>query len=445
MIQSLPGLRSSALDRSQHLPGFPADDPRVLHTLSLQQCLAMATDLYEALRQGGDWIRATRYSGNRVLHPQSVTFADAQWIIAREQGLNNWAELEQHIVATDRAERMLEKEPPAALDAQAPVLHIRCGTDIRDALAIAGFQGDFLCFADPFIQGPVPAIKDVDELIRLRSDFIAGNGWRTAEQAHAELTAQYLALNELNRYATIACWFEQDAYDVLVFLKLLDHCCRTGLSAERIRYLCIGHYPGVQRFNGLGQLSASAMRVLWEHFQPITQAEMRFAQQCWEAYTAASPQHMVTILQKENLPFPPIRPGLQRHIQELPGVHDGLSLSERLTLRILREQGPQPAPRLFYHWYTTIYEPLVFMGDSSYWLLLKDLAEAATPAITLNMGSDKPRDWQVDLTAYGESLLLGDACWLDDNHYDRWWGGVHNRSGAAIWCWNEADQTAVQR
>ncbi len=85
------------------------------------------------------------------------------------------------------------------------------------------------------------------------------------------------------------------------------------------------------------------------------------------------------------------------------------------------------------------------MGDISYWLLLRELAEAARPAITLNKGSDKPVDWQVDLTAYGESLLLGEACWLDDNPYDRWWGGVHNRSGEPIWCWSEAQQGVVQR
>ncbi len=323
MIQSLPDLRQSALNQAQHRHRLPADDPRAVHTLSLQQCRSAAKDLLEALRRGDDGIRATRYPGDPLLQPATVTLADAQQIIAREHGLPSWQKLEQHIDATGRSEQMLAAGSPVALDTPGPVLHIRCGTDIRDTLAIAGFEGDYLCFSDPYIQGPVPAMRDVDEFVRLRSEFIAGNGWRTPDQAYAGFTDQYQSLGELDRYPVIAGWFEQDAYDVLVFLKLLDHFSRNDLAPERIRYLCIGQYPGVQRFNGLGQLPASAMRVLWDHFQPITQLELRCAQQCWEAYTEATPQNMSAIIQQADFPFPPILPALQRHIQELPGVRDG--------------------------------------------------------------------------------------------------------------------------
>ena len=39
------------------------------------------------------------------------------------------------------------------------VLHIRCGDDIRDKLAEAGVEGDFLSFADPAWLGPPPAFN----------------------------------------------------------------------------------------------------------------------------------------------------------------------------------------------------------------------------------------------------------------------------------------------
>jgi len=51
------------------------------------------------------------------------------------------------------------------------------------------------------------------------------------------------------------------------------------------------------------------------------------------------------------------------------------SLSEQLMLQVLRDKGPLNAARLF-GWYTTHYEPLPFLGDTGYWLVIDGLADA---------------------------------------------------------------------
>ena len=61
-------------------------------------------------------------------------------------------------------------------------------------------------------------------------------------------------------------------------------------------------------------------------------------------------------------------------------MENGLSLTEQLTLQILAEKGPMNAARLF-GWYINHYEPLPFLGDTGYWLVLLGLANAAKPAL----------------------------------------------------------------
>lgn len=50
-------------------------------------------------------------------------------------------------------------------------LHIRCGSDIREALALGGIPGDYLEFSDPVCQGPLPPgmVDSGDALIERRA------------------------------------------------------------------------------------------------------------------------------------------------------------------------------------------------------------------------------------------------------------------------------------
>ena len=330
------------------------------------------------------------------------------------------------------------------LDQDIPTLHIRCGNDIQHKLTEAGFQGDFLCFADPYIQGPVPSADHTDSFIRTRADFIADNRWCEAEQAHSELSRDYQALEHARNYQRIAFWFEHDAYNMLAFSKLLHFFSEETRRAPVMQYLCADHYPSVERFIGLGQLEAEAMPVLWQQFQPLEAAHFQFGRQCWEAYTSDSPQAFAQLIYQEPCPFPATLPGLQRHIRELPWYNDGLALSERITLQILAELGSLDAAELFYHWYTKVYEPLPFMGDSSYWRVLAALNEAREPAITIRKTSVKIVDWQISITPLGRDLLAGHAHWLTHNNHERWWGGTHNRSSAGVWYWDETRLTVRQ-
>ena len=58
------------------------------------------------------------------------------------------------------------------IDDDLRTLHIRCGFDIRDKLAKAGFAGDFLEYSDPVCEGPVP---DAADLTDIRARYLAAS------------------------------------------------------------------------------------------------------------------------------------------------------------------------------------------------------------------------------------------------------------------------------
>jgi hypothetical protein len=444
MIQSLPALCRQFHAEQKQFSEFPAGDPRSLQSFSLEQSKKQAKQLLKALSQGEAWSRIESHPRADSLQADQVKLADAQLIIAREQGFLSWPKLKHHVEASEMATKAINSGTPGALDGQLRTLHIRCGTDLMYKLAVAGFSGDFLCFADPYIQGPVPAESDTQRFIDVRSTFIADNNWRLKPQAIKDLSSDYDALERIRDYQRVCFWFEHDAYDVLIFIKLLHFLQDRAKRSGQMAFICVDHYPGIVRFNGIGELPVDTMPLLWQQFTPLEESHIEFGSLCWEAYTASTPEALSQIVNLHPSPFPQLMPALKRHIRELPWWSDGLSLSERLTLQILAEQGAQNGAKLFYHWYTSVYEPLVFMGDSSYWKVLSQLVEAKRPAIELIKGSSKPVDWRVSLTDFGYKLFSGKEHWLAHNDYDRWFGGVHNRTPEALWYWDD-EQCRVVR
>lgn len=118
--------------------------------LNFEQQQKRAKDLLRAAR-AGDADALARF---RSLPPK---LSEAQYLIARELRFDDWTHLKRHIAAMTREREALEAIPPSAnaatarasaertsaLDGSLRTLHVRCGSDIRQALLDAGFSGDF--------------------------------------------------------------------------------------------------------------------------------------------------------------------------------------------------------------------------------------------------------------------------------------------------------------
>lgn len=423
-------------------PEFDPGDPRRLNHLSLEQQKKRAKELLKDVR-AHDVAAIERWhrNGPPPLSANSEPrLNDAQLVIARENGFRKWEDLKAHADHMRIAQQALREGRPSALDETQRTLHIRCGTDIMHKLAIAGFNGDFLWFGDPYIYGPVPQTKSREELVRIRSESI--------DVPFQELLTMYEELDQSTNYPVVALWFEYDAFDQLILAKLLDFFSDPSKRPKRLRFISTTRFPGVQIFSGIGQLPAEAMRVLWNDFRDVEEGELQAGKEAWRAITSATPEQLLEFVSLDTSVLPTMRRALRRQLQELPSLNNGLGLSEQVTLRILAEKGPMNAARLF-GWFQNHYDPLPGMGDSFFWKLLRGLADVAEPAIRIDERADMPKEWNkhwdVELLPFGLKLLKNTADWLTQNHVRRWVGGVFIDSRAeAQWRFNDVRNAVVR-
>lgn len=413
MIENLASLRAQFATHPPKLSSnFDNEDPHKLKHLSLEQQKKRAKDLLCEWHSGSDEKR------------RDSKLSDAQHVIATGYGFKNWATLKAHITQAQLARDAIDNGEPSSLDAGRRVLHIRCGNDIQHAMAVAGFSGDFLVFPDPYVHGPVPETGTLKEFIHIRATYISSDLKPPYEEVYESLTQDYSDLEKSLDYDAVYLWFEHDSYDQLTVAKLLDFYSDSAMRPPMLKIINITHFPGVKIFNGIGQLPPEAMRVLWDEFTDVTKEQLAIGKKAWAAVRSPTPLLMQSLIAAGTPELPTMAIALDRHLKQLPSMRNGLNLTENLVLQILDEKGEMNAGRMF-GWYTNHYEPLTFMGDTSFWNILDELAGVEHPAITQDKQGAKPNQWQLALTPTGRDLLVNKSDWLTLNTIDRWVGGIH--------------------
>jgi hypothetical protein len=413
--------------------------------LNLEQQKKRAKELLQAVKNAEPEAIARfqrHHPGDRCLCAEALpTLSDAQLVIARECGLPSWPKLKAHIEQLDQARQAIAQGQPVALDADLKTLHIRCGSDIQHKLQIAGFSGDFLEFADPYCQGPVIEDADFEQFLQVRSSFVAQAYRIDPNDARSRLQREYQRLQDSQRYARVVIWMEHDAYDQLILSYLLRHFSNVHPRSTALELIYLNAFPGVQPFVGLGQLPPEALRALWQQRSRITIQQLRLGQQVWQALTHPSPKQVHRLVTTGTPAVPTMAAALRRHLQELPWRHDGLSLTQRLTLSIVAERGPIAAKTLF-RIFTFEQEPLPYLGDTMYWQELDWLSQGDRPALQPRSQTTAWADQMVQLTPTGQALLDRSIDWRRIEFPDRWLGGVHIGT-APNWVWDEQRQQPI--
>ena len=438
MIVNLAELRQQRL--SPPPPEFNPSDPGRRNPLSLEQQKKRAKDLLHAFRLNdrSALARFQRHSPEPLSRPQGPRLHDAQQVIARENGFRKWTDLKSHIDRIDVERQATIEGRPSALDGGERVLHIRCGEDILHDLALAGFSGDFLTFPDPYVEGPVPRTQSLDEFVRIRAEYLEPGNPAGLER----LYGYYRDLERAHEYAVACIWMEHDSFDQLILARLLDFFSEPSARPKRLRMINVTHFPGYERFHGLGQLPAQALRLLWDEFQDVSEEQLVLGVRVWNSVTSSSPEALMEIVRAGTPLLPTMGPALERHLRELPSAKNGLGLSEQLTLQILSDKGTITLGRLW-GWYNGHYEPKPFMGDSGYWKTIQGLASADQPALRIegefNLTS------KVELLPFGERLLRNEADWLAAKPAVRWVGSVRIDAGQKLNWRFDADRAGVYR
>jgi len=413
--------------------------------LNLEQQKSQAKDLLRNAK-AGDAAALSRLAPIR--REGALRLADAQLAIARGLRFDSWAKLKAHIASLDRQRTAIDSRLPAP-DREMKTLHLRCGSDIESTLQQAGFVGDFLEHGIPYCLGPVTRGPDRYELMArfIVDTFPEVRGGLIYE---GELEGLKLGEQRLHRsaeeYERVVMWMEHDSWDQLVLARLLAHYALSK-RPRVLELIAVNEFPGSERFRGLGQLPPEALRLLWDTRKSVTPAQLSLGTTVWSALSSEDPRDLAALMRSGTPALPIMAPALHRHLQELPSIINGLSLSEQMILQLLSEgslvQGRVLGTLIL------VREPLPWNTDLGILHIIDDLLKAAEPVLVRSPIPPEPGknrfNQRLTLTDLGLAVLRGERDWHALLPPPRWVGGVHVQPERAGWRWDEAARDVVLR
>lgn len=283
----------------------------------------------------------------------------------------------------------------------------------------------FVSWDDVLHDGPVQRFRTLAEARASRAQHLAGQGYGNYDEILAALEARDDSLNEaLRSFDEIVLWFEHDLYDQLQLVQILAR-VEIAASGADVRLVCHDRF-----------IAESPHDVLWRDFESRVSVEQRhlsLARRAWEALTAGSPNRLGKVGREESHALRYLQDAIRRLLQELPDPYTGLSRSQRQILRGLIESPMRPGP-LFR--YTEDLEEAKYMGDWTFWSVLRQMALGKEPLVTLS-GNWPSIGWiavdtaffetEVSVTDAGRDVFHGKRNALDVVGIDRWLGGTHLR------------------
>lgn len=321
------------------------------------------------------------------------------------------------------------------------MLHVTNGDSTAVTIAECGLGGTVLPWHDVLHDGPVPPGLDDDELREVRARFLANRGWGIYEEVLADFVRRDETLDRFPAHEEVVLWFEHDLYDQLQILQILDRFAEQSFGTTRLSMICVGAFPGVTRFTGLGQLSRDQLSSLFPRRRPVTTEQIDLARAAWTAVRSPDPTAIERLLAGDTRPLPFLRGALVRHLEEFPSLGAGLSQTERQTLAEL-EDGTRTAAELFRA--VSDREERPYLGDLSYWNRLASLASGAYPLLAPVASPPPERDATFDgrqrlaITDHGRAVVSGRADRIALNGINRWIGGVQLMGQSVRWRWDAA-------
>jgi hypothetical protein len=321
-------------------------------------------------------------------------------------------------------------------------LHVTNGDIVVDLLRRAGLADAALAWADVLHEGPVPARLDDDGLRRARAEFLAGaDGGDTAE-ALRRLTDRDRALAG-GRAGGYLLWFEADLYDQLQIAQILAALGDLGVGPGRVTLVCIGEFPGIPHFGGLGELEPEQLGGLLDTAAtPLTAEALDLGAAAWAALRAPDPGGLGQIVASRSPQLRFLGEAFDRLAREYPSTRDGLSLTERRILAATPEAGT-PAGTVFARLGEREARP--YLGDLFFFRIVARLAGAPVPLLELDPpGGRVDAGTRLRRTEAGDRVLRGEADHVALNGIDRWVGGVHLHGPEARWRWDEGIETLTR-
>ncbi len=322
-------------------------------------------------------------------------------------------------------------------------LNITNGESAVAKLREAGVRGEIIPWQDVLHEGPVNASLSLTDLSELRALFISERGWDDFAHVSGDFAQRDRTLTKLDRFDEIVLWFEDDLYDQLQLLQLLDFLSRAGERKARLSLIVVNGY--------LASLTPAALAELEPKRAAVTEAQLALGKRAWAAFGSTDPSSIARIIEGDTSALPFIAPALTRHLEEFPGSESGLSRSEREALTAIQGGHSTPVAAFLE---VAKQQQSVFLGDIVFYWYLERLSDSDTPLVTWKDGSrvvaprgkEDSREFvtgELAVTDLGREVLAGKQDWQRVNRNSRWLGGVELRPGPGGWRWDAQSKKLV--
>jgi len=308
------------------------------------------------------------------------------------------------------------------------MLHITNGEATRYPLERSGVPGTMRSWDDVLHEGPTPLAWG-DEWWRVRARYLASAGYGDEEQMLRDFRDRGDALSMAHEHDEVVFWFEHDLYDQLLLIHHLWWLANFRPASTRFSIVIGTDY--------LGLLKPEQFPAKFAARRPIGDDEIALGAEIWTAYCGDDPGKLVGYADlsasagRHALPYVPR--AMRRLLEEFPAEANGLARSERQILEVLSE-GPRTPEQTFVA--AARLEDDIWMGDWPFWTIVKGIAGAPHPLVTIDARPVPGRLPQgtVSITDTGRQVLAGRADHVTINAPSRWIGGTL-LTPARVWRW----------
>jgi hypothetical protein len=286
------------------------------------------------------------------------------------------------------------------------VLHITSGDFAGTLLSRSGLYGDILVWHDILYEGPRKPGWPQDDVLEARARFLeetTGGGLNRVYVLET-LKDQYRKLAAAADYSRIVLWFDACLFDQSMLAHILTCLVHQGLQTADL--LCIDRFPGIEPFNGLGQLQPVDFVTLYGGRRPATPEQYAFAQIVDRAFADQDLALFNELAGKIDTPLPWVPAAVARWLQERPDAATGLGRLEAMALAAICQGCDTPAG-IFAH--AAAHEtPPQYWGDITLWAKINALADHDPPLVKIDGPMARLPQWEniADLSQFRIHCLV---------------------------------------
>ena len=298
--------------------------------------------------------------------------------------------------------------------------------------------GRFVSWDDILHEGPTALVTGL-EWLRMRAEYLASAGYGEADDMLRDFKIKDDALEALDGEDEVVFWFEHDLYDQLLLIRHLWWIGkRVGAQGAQGASGATGAgaagatgAAGVTKFSMvigdeyLGLMKPADFPPRFARRREITADEITLGSDAWVAFCGNDPSRLerFAIPPEGGRVLPYLQPAMRRLLEEFPAADNGLSRTERQILEVLAEGDRTPGQAFMQ---VSKLEDDIWLGDWSFWTIVKGLTAGPHPLLTLDV---QPREGRLPegtmaITATGRRVLARRADHIDLNAPSRWIGGT---------------------